>query len=142
MITKKLFSPSLGLTIHRLTISSSHARRIRSGVAGENSSRTSSTPASLRAELIASRMAKKTEEPMNNGGSPTLKSVSVRFEDWGEGEGGKVPPRDRWMVRRFFHSTFLRKLTRKSCGISLLLVPAKQWIDTMQMEFCRRLDRG
>ena len=77
MITKKLFSPSLGLTIHRLTISSSQARRIRSGVAGENNSRTSSTPASLRAELIASRMAKKTEEPINKGGSPTMQLAFI-----------------------------------------------------------------
>ena len=86
---------------------------MRSGVAGEDSSRTSSTPASFRAELLASRMAKKTEEPMNKGGSPTIELVPRKGRVFGEGFG-ELPPRDRWMVRRFFHSTFLRKLTRKS----------------------------
>lgn len=71
--TKKLFSPSFGFTIHRFTMSSSHARRIRSGVAGECNSNISFTLASLLAALIASRIAKKTEEPKKRGGSPTIK---------------------------------------------------------------------
>lgn len=61
---------------------------MRSGVAGENSSRTSSTPASFRAELIASRMAKKTEEPMNKGGSPTIELIFMERESiWTRGIG-------------------------------------------------------
>jgi len=40
-------------------------------VAGEYNSNTSSTPESFLAALIASRMAKKTDEPIKSGGSPT-----------------------------------------------------------------------
>lgn len=95
---KKLFSPSLGLTSAFFKSGSEQLTLILSGVAGLLRLNTLSSPHSLRAALSASRIAKKTAEPMNSGGSPT--------------------PRLRWMVRRFFHSTSLSSETLKTCGMS------------------------
>ncbi|KAK3064174.1 hypothetical protein LTR53_018594, partial [Teratosphaeriaceae sp. CCFEE 6253] len=72
--------------------------RIRSTVAGLFRLSTSVTPHCLRAALSASRMAKKTHEPRKSGGSPT--------------------PRERWIVRRLFQLTSLRRLTLRVWGMS------------------------
>jgi hypothetical protein len=113
---------------------------MRSGVAGENSSRTSSTPESFRADLIASRMAKKTEEPMNNGGSPTTELVFMKEyrarriregTSAGSLDGLEIFPFD---VLEETDSEILRNIPviriYLGCG------------DTMQMEFCKPQDRG
>lgn len=49
---------------------SSQAIRIRSGVAGLSNGNRPIRPTSSLADLIASLIAKKTDEPRNNGGSP------------------------------------------------------------------------
>ena len=67
---KKLFSPSMGSTHARFKIGSAQEILIRSGVAGDCRCRISCSPNSARADLSASRIAKKTEEPIKRGGSP------------------------------------------------------------------------
>lgn len=54
---------------------SSQAIRIRAEVAGESKRNSGETPASARAALIASFIAKKAEHARNNGGSPTAWNV-------------------------------------------------------------------
>ena len=98
ILTKKLFSPSLGRALLLSKIGSLQLTLIRSGVAGLLKLRTSSQPHSFRDAISASLMAKKTALPIKRGGSPT--------------------PRDRWIVRRFSHSTSLRSETLNSCGTS------------------------
>lgn len=56
--------------------SSVHAIRIRSGVAGLSRGNQSVQPTSARAAIMASFMAKKTDEARKNGGSPTA------FDEW------------------------------------------------------------
>jgi hypothetical protein len=51
--------------------------RIRSGVAGLTRCNTSVQPNSARAALSASRMAKKTHEPMKRGGSPGVSMLAA-----------------------------------------------------------------
>jgi hypothetical protein len=93
MLIKKLFSPSLALTSAFFRSGSEQLILILSGVAGLLKLKMLVSPHSFLAAFNALRMAKKTVDPMNNGGSPT--------------------PRLRWMVRRFFHSTSLRRETFK-----------------------------
>jgi hypothetical protein len=52
-------------------ISSSQAIRIRAAVAGESSLNAPVTPLSILAAVMASLIAKKTDEARNRGGSPT-----------------------------------------------------------------------
>jgi len=52
-------------------ISSSQANRIRAVVAGESSLNASVKPLSILAAVMASLIAKKTDEARNRGGSPT-----------------------------------------------------------------------
>lgn len=98
ILMKKLSSPSLGCTILRCMIGSAQLTLILSTVAGDLRLKTSSLPYCFLAAFSASRMAKKTALPMNNGGSPT--------------------PRDRWMVRRCSQFTSFSNETLNSCGIS------------------------
>lgn len=70
MLMKKLFSPSLGSTHALFKIGSAQDIRILSGVAGLIKCSTSVSPNSFLAAFNASRIAKKTELPMNSGGSP------------------------------------------------------------------------
>lgn len=79
-------------------IGSAQLTLILSAVAGANSCNGSVSPNSFLAAFSASLIAKKTDEPRKRGGSPT--------------------PRERWMVRRFFHSTSLRRETLKVWGMS------------------------
>ncbi|KAG9131524.1 hypothetical protein Leryth_022050 [Lithospermum erythrorhizon] len=51
--------------------SSKQAIRMRSGVAGVSRGNQSDRPSSLLADIMASLMAKKTDEARKNGGSPT-----------------------------------------------------------------------
>ena len=99
MLTKKLFSPSLGWTVAFFRSGSEQLIRILSGVAGLLKLRILESPHCFLAAFSASRIAKKTVEPMKRGGSPT--------------------PRLRWMVRKFFHSTSLSRETLKVWGMSL-----------------------
>jgi len=99
MLIKKLFSPSLAFTSAFFSSGSEQLILILSGVAGLLKLNMLVSPHCFLAAFNASRMAKNTVDPMNSGGSPT--------------------PRLRWMVRRFFHSTSLRRETFKVCGISL-----------------------
>lgn len=57
-------------------MSSKHAIRIRSGVAGLSRGNQSECPASALAAIMASLIANKTAEAKKNGGSPTA------FEEW------------------------------------------------------------
>lgn len=52
-------------------ILSSQAIRIRADVAGESKRNSKDAPASRRASLIASLMAKNADDARNSGGSPT-----------------------------------------------------------------------
>lgn len=52
-------------------IESTQAILIRAHVAGTSNENSAETPASIRADLIASLMAKKTDAAKNSGGSPT-----------------------------------------------------------------------
>jgi hypothetical protein len=70
ILIKKLFSPSLGSTHALLTIGSAQLILMRSGVAGLCKCNTLVSPNCARAALSASRIAKKTQLPMNRGGSP------------------------------------------------------------------------
>jgi hypothetical protein len=70
MLMKKLFSPSFGSTQARFKIGSAHEIRIRSGVAGLCKLKRLVSPNSALAAFSASLMAKKTQLPMNSGGSP------------------------------------------------------------------------
>ena len=99
ILIKKLFSPSRGSTCAFFRSGSEQLILILSGVAGLLTLKTLLSPHSFLAAFNASRIAKKTVDPMKRGGSPT--------------------PRLRWMVRKFFHSTSLSSDTLKICGISL-----------------------
>jgi len=68
MLMKNDFSPCRATTRLFSRIGSAQLTLILSGVAGLCSERRSSTPQCFRAAFKASRMAKKTAEPMKRGG--------------------------------------------------------------------------
>ena len=68
---KKLFSPSFGSTQALFKIGSAQEILILSGVAGLCKCNTLVSPNCFLAAFKASRIAKKTQLPINSGGSPT-----------------------------------------------------------------------